>query len=249
MTNFKIFYEDIEVSSIDLNSLYDQFNKEYFYNELPKIPIKLSSRTKQSGGWVDGKRQHDGTIIPISMTISSFFKRTNEDEVKGIILHEMIHVWQYINGLAGHGMDFLNKLKELQKKVKFIIPLEDSVNNFEKSDMVKTTIKDVVLIFKNNNFSIVVCKNEMIKDNLFHILNSFGGMIKFDKVELFLIQSDEAVLNKYPIKTKWKNIQIYRIDTETANRLKKGKILYHVSEKNIDIMSSQAEKEHYEKLK
>lgn len=107
-----------------LEDLYDKFNKLYFDNELPKIKIQMNSRSKsmaRTAGMQTGSK-----IVPEMMEFSSLFNLT-ADQLYGIMLHEMIHVYLFLRGKKGHDVYFKIKLSELQSKVNFkILTVEDN---------------------------------------------------------------------------------------------------------------------------
>jgi predicted SprT family Zn-dependent metalloprotease len=222
-----------EVRSYDLKAFYNQFNKELFDNKLPNIPIDFTT-SKKWGGRATATKYPDGHITIEKITISDFNKR-DEDAIKGILLHEIIHVWMYNEGYdkdigdKSHGQLFNKKLKELQAKVSFQIPLEDSFSG-ELSDKIKTKLFDVILNHntKADYYSIAVLKHGLF-EQIDRLKELFDGYVMFEHRKLYFIESDDKELAKQPVKIKFKrssDIGFYKIDKAVAERiLKNGKLI------------------------
>lgn len=98
----------LQTKFLDLNDMYDQFNKEFFNNELPKIPVRYYHETnsKQAGFTTSTiiKDNNKKYRIPVNIYINAFipFIDPNDPPPPNIIkffysylilLHEMIHVY------------------------------------------------------------------------------------------------------------------------------------------------------------
>jgi tRNA-specific adenosine deaminase 1 len=128
----------------NLKATYDKFNRQYFNNELPRITLKWG-RSKRWGGLASGRRGPSGDILPVKITISDFLSM-DEERFLGIMLHEMIHIWQWVNGHADHhGAFFKAKRQELSGKAPFTIPVSEDITGMQVSDEVAT--KAMVVIF------------------------------------------------------------------------------------------------------
>ena len=96
---------------------YLKYNQIAFGGKLPTdIKFSASKRLKNSAGYASYIMHRDsGTISDIGLTIASSFDN-NEDAFLCTLLHEMIHIWQYIIGYkGGHGTSFKKKANEINK--------------------------------------------------------------------------------------------------------------------------------------
>jgi len=117
---------EVNIGEYDLKKYYDDFNKKYFDDELPNIPVQYVN-SKKFGGWVDATRNKKTNEISVNrLVISKFFKR-DEDNFIQILLHEMIHVWLLYNNILErkqHGLAFKRKSREIEEISGVKIPRE-----------------------------------------------------------------------------------------------------------------------------
>jgi hypothetical protein len=152
-------YREITESApaYNLQAKYDEFNRFYFNNELPKIPLGFAS-LKSVGGRVIyqwKKHTYDGhsALVGGSMKLqlSSRWVRTSEN-LDGILLHEMIHVYLAAcrgNFKENHGPNFKAMLSKIRRVSGINVPLTDTVNDLELSDA--DAIKAVGVLIVNMN--------------------------------------------------------------------------------------------------
>lgn len=89
-----------------LHDLYDRLNARWWDGRLPSIPLRWSRRMHAAAGkyWRSRVR---GWEIVLSVPYHEHFP----DEVTDTLKHEMVHVWQHVNGFlkpggAHHGREF-----------------------------------------------------------------------------------------------------------------------------------------------
>ncbi len=122
-----------------LRAKYNEYNKLYFDNQLPTIPMRwgrLKTATahvafKTIGKKSAGYRYLEDTMV---MVFSTKWQRTAE-ELFPILLHEMVHV--YLIGVAGdikdnHGPAFHDVLRKLKYKSGVDIPVTDKAKEDDK---------------------------------------------------------------------------------------------------------------------
>ena len=152
-------------------NLYREFNKKYFNNKLNEYPIVVKSLKRLAASVNSiGVRNKPETWI-IKNIIFSNQLEYNEEEIKGIMLHEMIHVKlieEQRSEFGGqHGLFFKQELEDLQKKVSFKIPVtEDITYKFVSKDV---KAKNVIAIFLNTMHSVSVFDiklKDIIIDNI-----------------------------------------------------------------------------------
>ncbi len=239
MGKFKSFYlkEDI-INSADVNlqSLYSGFNKRLFNNELPKVPMKFN-KSKRYGGEV----VYSITKNKITNFIISTLIEYEEDEFYGLFLHEMIHVYLFNKGILKtsgkdkiHGKEFMDKLKELEKKSKFKIPVTEDVTHKKISVKNKEKMFDILLIYdKNkNDYGILVFKDGYLKDKKIELNELYKNMLAArPEFKISAHKSNNLNLLKYPTKRNFKNLPPFVIDNDTVKQIiKSGKKLYDVGE-------------------
>lgn len=80
-----------------MKKLYKKYNKKYFDNKLPKVKLKYKT-LDDAYGWTIGEGKKISIWIADDLT---------KKEMKETLRHEMIHVWQHINGKdMDHGKQF-----------------------------------------------------------------------------------------------------------------------------------------------
>jgi len=171
------------------------------------------------------------------MVISSYYDRADLDSLYGIVVHEMVHVWQDINETNhkdSHGYEFINKLKEIQKKVKFNIPLKDD-GGIGISDKIKVKKFDVMIFkHKNNSSSCCVFKNGLIEKPLREYLdngidsNEVEDIVyRYDHMVLncsiiYYLKSDNKELLMFPTSMKLRTAKFYSMDSKKVDEIIAG---------------------------
>jgi hypothetical protein len=85
---------------LNLRAEFDRVNARYFADELPDIPLYLSDRMRRRNGHF--------SVSPLEIVISRrLCTSAAPDEAESTLRHEMIHLWQHVNGRSpDHGMEF-----------------------------------------------------------------------------------------------------------------------------------------------
>lgn len=116
--------KEFKVSRQWMRTKYEQFNTELFGGILPKIDFAVGSSTQHSGYARYVIYWQTQTIKPLKILLSSFLN-PNEEIATNTLLHEMIHVCDYVTHpehFLGEGYDshksvfFQSWLKELNNK-------------------------------------------------------------------------------------------------------------------------------------
>ena len=95
------------------------FNTLYFDNILPPpemiIFVPIIKNVKYLGSATNSKNKIVSRSDPMKIRLNFNYK-IYELEWKNVLLHEMIHIWQYTIGKrGGHGKLFKMKMKEINK--------------------------------------------------------------------------------------------------------------------------------------
>lgn len=142
----------IDFTKVDIKSIYRDFNRRFFHGQLPDdTPLKFSSTLKRATGVTTAKVKTTGRIDPMvkrglrqarpdelsvynySITMSTKL-RYEEELFDAFLLHEMVHLWLYLNGWpwAGHGRQFLEKAREVGHLAGVQIPLTHTLTGTEE---------------------------------------------------------------------------------------------------------------------
>lgn len=125
-----------KIPQYNLLQKYKMFNRQYFENKLPIIPLSWYP-LKNEGGKVmykinrPSRTSYDNaTLVPNTLKlVMSYTYVKSEQQLDAILLHEMIHVYfvmiEKFN--VDHGPEFLNMAKQIGQKAGFEIPLTDKI--------------------------------------------------------------------------------------------------------------------------
>ena len=116
---------NLRISSEWAKRKYNEFNTRFFGGRLPKnISFEMSGTTNAVGDAScivsnmpsPGSVQvGDNFVGKLKIRLSSYFNDITETEAEEVLLHEMIHIWQYVTipkaqwGANMHGTSFTNK--------------------------------------------------------------------------------------------------------------------------------------------
>lgn len=135
-----------EIKESELISKYKEFNKLYFNNELPIVPISINTRKRVMGGGAYPLRDKYGIIGLKEIELTDYspyiLPEYLDDLYSAILVHEMIHGWLFIKchgKCIVHGIEFINKLKEILSKhqFKYLTPKTPARINLPNDIMIK----------------------------------------------------------------------------------------------------------------
>jgi len=130
-------------SSYDLKTLYRELNTKLFDGGLPDIPITFGKPPQKNQTAVTlystiRPRGPGGTLftrtVPGSIRVVISPHTYEHDVLVGLVAHEMVHVWCAHNNSHErdmHGVWFMSKLREVQRKAGFTIPLTHNTEDDE----------------------------------------------------------------------------------------------------------------------
>lgn len=101
--------QSLTITPALLKELFDECNNEFFDNSLPSVLLKVSNAGKALGRcMVRGER--------ITISVSRYYQ-VERDEIKSVMIHEMIHLWEWITfRKMGHTQNFKGKAREIEIK-------------------------------------------------------------------------------------------------------------------------------------
>ena len=119
----KRYNRKFKEASYDLQKKFAYFNKLYFNSSLPDIVIEWDTSKRAVGGQTQFLRLAGEDISVRKITITKFDKfvvpEILEDVYDSMLVHEMVHAWvfyTYGHTKRPHGSEFVNKMKEIDKK-------------------------------------------------------------------------------------------------------------------------------------
>jgi len=229
--NFKEFLDEAaETPDYDLIQKYAYFNNKLFKNKLPAIPMKWSNSRKMAGyvKVIIGTKKILGKTVVDSfkfkeLALSKYYNR-KEADYDGILVHEMIHVFLDSNGIHEgydnvemHGVEFMRKLNQLQRKVNFTINVTDTM---PKSAVASGNVKDVgvILIKKNSKciIGVVSVKTILTNPNIVSRTNWIGSD-KWEAYNIGIVSNE--IISEYPVQRA--KVKLYELDTEKYVKLLK----------------------------
>jgi predicted SprT family Zn-dependent metalloprotease len=181
----------------DFKKKYNDFNKKYFDNKLPD-DLEINFKLRRKNVFGEALREIDPftkEIKHLEIRLNSIIKNFDEEYADGILLHEMIHIYQYItdtyNDANPHGFSFLKIRKEIMEKGSPYIPLREI-----KSEM--DNIKFVAFIempeTKFVSFFYMDIDNKKLKEELLNQLKKLKSM--YENINVYY---GELNLDDYPV--------------------------------------------------
>jgi hypothetical protein len=95
-----------------LEAAFAALNARHFGGALPVVPVRISGRLRRRLGQITVER---ASGRPLAITIARRHVATHDwREVEETLLHEMVHLWQCVNGRrVDHGPVFRAKAREV----------------------------------------------------------------------------------------------------------------------------------------
>jgi len=133
--NILPLFEMPQAHEFDLNKMYDELNAQLFDNKLPKIPVEIEKKLHRGGAAHSVVKAGEKYATPKRITMSDSVNYTDEEAVRGVLAHEMAHIYHDMTAPAttssvrslahkehAHGKEYQNIIADIQKKADFTIP-------------------------------------------------------------------------------------------------------------------------------
>lgn len=195
-----------------LENAFNEFNKFYFGGVLPKVIIKYCNSKGYVGLFCPPKYKTELCTIKIT----KYYEMPNQS-IEETLIHEMIHLWQYINGHYDyHGKSF----KEMMNKINAIGKHNITVTDKQKYDAsIYSGVNEkiwYIIIFKHSAFTkaIIKCENEQKMYSFYKRLQKYkmGTDVKCFSVKgssfVSKIKSSRSSYNAYSITDATLNCEI-----------------------------------------
>jgi len=162
--------EIAEVNNKVLTNIFKNFNKDYFNNELPLPHFEITNMKSYLGRFEFDKCY---SISKESCIKISTFYKYNEHELEAVMIHEMVHSWQWVhNRFDGHRDAFKRKASEINFKTHYKYKIsrltELSDETILRSRPQTKHINDIVNVmvyYTNSGRKVAVLSNKQV-DNI-----------------------------------------------------------------------------------
>ena len=177
---------------------FEEFNHQCFEGSLPQIPIRMSNARNYLGAVqykvkrnLVGSLEYSNLVLRISMRFD-----LPKKEVEDTILHEMIHLYIYVNGIkdsSAHGEVFRLMMNEINTKFGRNISIRhhrtDKVSNTDRKE--KPHVVCVTRLNDGKRF-VTVCARTRVID----IYNVFNRSPQVSEMQWFY--TTDPFFNRYP---------------------------------------------------
>ena len=121
----------MELTTLDMMSLFSQYNIDYFESELPFPEFKIIHSYRTLGEYscypiADG---HYGDVLSVSDNYDY-----TENQLRDVIVHEMIHMYLMHFGIdkkCSHGKAFKNMMNDLNTRYGLNIRVTSDASNYK----------------------------------------------------------------------------------------------------------------------
>lgn len=192
--------DQINPSTYNLSKLYSELNAMLFGNELPKhLPIGFKKLPKRLVGMTTANRTRGGTFIsvmvPGSLRIDIDTREFNEDVLKGIVAHEMIHAWLLLKNdfKTQHDGPYLIKLGEIQHKAPFKISLKHETSVEEYATIADKETAAIIVQKPDGHISVGLFSLNSLEGGV-HDVKRFAAACVRDKIQPHLTRVRYGVL-------------------------------------------------------
>jgi predicted SprT family Zn-dependent metalloprotease len=216
--------------SQNLRIIYDESNKKYFGNALPKIKVRWDGRLKRAIGKASVKYVKSGfgvkpeiNITSLAISMSKAFD-LNYNDVVAVMLHEMAHIQLYLNNNLGkhHGTSMFDGLiRRLRKESGINVPMKEST--FKTSPKAVAMEGYLAIVHAGGGIGISVYSTPFIKKNwrqLGQFLERFIPSGKVRKMELWKVK--HQVIKNSTKKRSLKRISWNTVTTDELESIKKS---------------------------
>jgi len=205
----------IESSSPDFNlqKEYDRLNILLFDGELPQIPLKWNRSLRRAGAvhFIRIKREIEIKYMVISNVYDFSFK-----QLESILIHEMIHVWQFHKKLPDyggyHGHYFKMKMDEINAKG-YNVSIKENPEFFallNKDDM-KNSLGFILLtdhVKPDDPYAIAVFNVDLLQDAI-ERMKKYKG--QFGNTLIQVYTGNSFILKTFKKSTKVNTIKTFYV--------------------------------------
>lgn len=221
----------VDSNDIDLQAIYDKYNKLAFGNKLKRVPLEFRS-LKRYNGYVRAEEEN-GKFKIVRLAMSNFNNMTYGAFIN-VFVHEMIHVYLYQKNIQhNHDEPFLKEMNRINGMgLGLNITINDEYDTYK--DMYKAitnltkNVKPKKLMFylqfdKNNRMNaITVMTYDTYKNKKKIISNMVKQHVDEKTIGSFWLSND-VFLQGFPIQSIGSNgFDLFPIYSKDLNRLLKN---------------------------
>ena len=198
----------IMMSINQIEKSFNSLNYMYFNGNLPMVTIKYCNSKSYMGMFCTQRNK------PHIIKINKHYNISDMD-IEDILVHEMIHLWQHINGYKDwHGRSFIKKMNEINSYGKHNVTITDK-RRLETTNEIKSKMKSqYILVFESVN-------------------TKFRYIARAENVNN--LSSMHKILTEYNKFSICKNVNAYEVKHEYVDSMRK-------SRKNVTTYTIEPEK-------
>lgn len=199
-----------------IRAKFDEFNQLYFDNMLPQpktIEFKFVKKYLGQFHWSASYRLYNGELNPNAYSIlrMSTAWQMSDFEIEKVIIHEMVHSWQWVVGHSDHhGKWFKRKALEINAKTdwKYSIARKTAIanNTCLKGNKGKSSKCGLILYTKGTQKYVAICPVKTINK----IKSWFPGCYGVENCEFYLANIKNTTIFNY-MKKSVTRVHGYRI--------------------------------------
>lgn len=180
-----------------IRAKFEEFNSLFFDSSLPPITLRIGNARSRYGSFRYPARYHiskprgRGECI---ITISSRFDLP-QNEIEDILIHEMIHYWEWINYIdeTPHGSMFIKKMTEINQRFGRNISIrKESDEKTNRSDILLKPHYICVIKWDDGRLGIFVSA----RTRIFELNRIIEGIERIKAIEWYW--SLDAWFNQFP---------------------------------------------------
>lgn len=191
---------------------FNSLNYMYFNGNLPMVTIKYCNSKSYMGMFcVQRNKPH---VIKINKHYD-----ISDIDIEDILVHEMIHLWQYINDYKDwHGHSFIKKMNEINSYGKHNVTITEK-RQFEMTNEIKSKMKSqYILVFEGVDIEFRYISRV---ENIYNLSSIYRTLIKYHRYNRCKNVKAYEVKHEYVdnMRKSRKNVTTYIIEPEKWNSI------------------------------
>lgn len=196
----QLLVESRPVTEQAIEQTYNMLNKRCFNGRLRSYQINIVQTERFFGGRVTSLLNHmSGIRSVVLIEFSNFFDLT-DDQLNGVVLHEMVHVSIIEQGLIdnkSHGRLFIQELKRVQALVSFLVYVDRLPEFMHVNKAVVHNAHFMMIVF--HVIRGILVYPAKLKPDLIKWASENFEQGYLQKLEPMLFESDNVDLAQYPL--------------------------------------------------
>lgn len=201
--------EKFVLSTAWMERKFDLFNEKYFDGRLPKPELKLN-RTSTMHGCIRAKKNLYNDKLSFIIFLSKYFNKTTEHEFENVLIHEMIHQFNYLDKgfdnivlegkkaeVKGHGPSFIKEMERINSYGEHKVQIKGVANDKGESN-VSNNMRDYTEEMSRYKFLLLTQKDKIYGMS---VSTKYLGFVmqNLQKWNLFVCKNnDQNLYRAYP---------------------------------------------------